>query len=169
MLCPFCHSENIEGADECANCGHSLAGIGRSGAPRSRAAPDFVHETIARLPKDEAAVVGVLDPLGLAVRAMQTRGINCVLVMDGQRLAGIISGSDILQRVAGRGIDLNAVTCARIMTPDPLSLHDEDTIALALNVMASSNFRHLPVVRDGKPAAIIDVNDVFRFISPHLV
>jgi CBS domain-containing protein len=55
------------------------------------------------------------------------------------------------------------------MTPDPVCLHDEDSLALALNVMASGGFRHVPIVEDDRPVGVIDVHDVFRHISPHLV
>jgi CBS domain-containing protein len=114
-------------------------------------------------------MVGASDPVGLAVRRMQTQEAGCVFVMEGDQLVGIITGWDILQKVAGPTEDLNAVTCRQVMTSGPTSLQDDDSMAMALNVMASGGFRHIPVLRDGNPAGVIDVNDVFRAISPHLV
>ncbi len=169
MICPSCRAENIEGVDECANCGQPLYGLDVPGAPEGSQAPDFVQEPIAGLPKYDAPKVSVSDPVGLAVRFMQRRDTGCILVIDGDRLAGIITGWDILQKVAGPTEDLNAVTCGHVMTPDPLCLHDEDSIAFALNLMASGDFRHVPVLRGDQPASVIDVGDVFRYISPHLV
>jgi CBS domain-containing protein len=170
LICPVCRSENIEGADQCANCGQSLYGLDLPGGPKSRPAPDFIDRPISVLPKREVVKVSPHDPVGLAVRHMQRHNINYILVLDGDKLKGIITGWDILQKVAGPRKDLNAVTCAQMMTPDPLTLHEEDSLALALNVMASGGFRHIPVVKDGGDAiGVIDVNDLFRFISPHLV
>jgi CBS domain-containing protein len=100
---------------------------------------------------------------------MQTSGAGCVLVTRDGELVGIITGADILSKVAGPREDLNAVTCAQIMTPDPFCLHDDDSIAVALNAMAAGGFRHIPILRVDKPMSLIDVNDVFRFISPSLV
>jgi len=169
MICPSCHAENIEGADECVNCGQALYGLDVPGSPRGGQAPQFVQDPIVALPKHEAPTIGVSDPVGLAVSVMQRRDVGCVLIMDGERLAGIITGWDILQKVAGPKEDLNAVTCGRVMTPDPLCLHDDDNVALALNLMASGDFRHVPVLRGDRPTSVIDHNDVFRHISPHLV
>jgi len=168
MICPSCHADNIEGTDECANCGQPLSGLDIPG-DKGGQAPDFVHDRIASLPKHDAPRVGVSDPVGLAVLQMQRREAGCILVVDGDRLAGIITGWDILQKVAGPKEDLNAVTCGRVMTPDPLCLHDDDNVALALNLMASGDFRHVPVLRGDRPTSVIDHNDVFRHISPHLV
>jgi CBS domain-containing protein len=89
--------------------------------------------------------------------------------MDGEHLTGIITGTDILNKVAGPRVDLNAVTCSQIMTADPVVFHLDDSIALALNKMSHGDFRHIPIVRNDHPVTLIDVNDVFRYITPHLV
>lgn len=169
MICPRCHAENIEGVDECIECGHSLAGLDLPGEKGS-AAPAFVHEPISRLPKREAVYIGIADPVGLAVRLMQTRSTGCILVRgaDG-KTAGIITGWDILQKVAGPREDLNAVTCGQIMTPNPMTARDDEKVAVALNMMHSGGFRHLPVVRNDEIAGVIDAGDLFRDISPNLV
>jgi CBS domain-containing protein len=170
MICPFCHSENIEGADECANCGQALYGLdlpgGGKGGP---AAPDFIHDPISRLTKREPLSVGPDYPVSMAVKLMQTNGSNCVLVVDADKLVGIITGTDILLKVAGPTVDLNAVTCRQIMTADPVTLHDEDSIAIAVNAMAGGSLRHIPILRDDRPLGVIDVNDAFSYISPNLV
>ena len=92
-----------------------------------------------------------------------------MLVMDGDNLAGIITGYDLLNKVAAPRVDMAACTCRLIMTPDPVCLQEDDTIALAVNMMASGDFRHVPILRDGKPLTVIGVNDVFMYISPFMV
>jgi CBS domain-containing protein len=168
MICPHCHAENIEGVDECVECGHALAGHDLPGDKGGRA-PGFVFDDISRLPKREPVFAGVADPVGLAVRLMQTRSTGCIVVRDGEQTAGIITGWDILQKVAGPREDLNAVTCGQIMTPNPICVREDETVAVALNMMHSGGFRHLPVLRDNEIAGIIDAGDLFRDISPNLV
>jgi CBS domain-containing protein len=121
------------------------------------------------MPKRRVHAVGIDDPVALAVRTMQREDVNCVLVKDGEEVVGILTGWDILQKVAGPNEDLVAATCGRMMTPDPYVLHNEDTVALALNAMAVGGFRHLPIQEEGEPKAVITAGDLFRFISPHLV
>ena len=120
--------------------------------------------------KRPALTVKVNDPVSLAVRTMQREDVNCVFVKDAaDHVVGILTGWDILHKVAGPNEDLLAVTCDRIMTPNPTTLSNDDSIALALNAMASGGFRHLPVSENGTPTGVITAGDLFRYISPHLV
>jgi len=165
VKCPTCEQDNIEGADECSHCGAALYGL-RINTPGG---PDFIHRPLADMRKRAVHSVRVDDPVAMAVRTMQREDVNCVFVRDGETIVGIITGWDILQKVAGVNEDLVAVTCERIMTRNPYSLQEEDSIALALNAMASGGFRHLPVSAGGNPTGVITASDLFRYISPHLV
>ena len=165
MICPACQSENIAGADECEVCGGALYGL----QINNPGGPAFIHRPLSEMKKRPIHAVGIADPVAKAVQIMQREDTNCVLVKDGNRTAGIITGWDVLQKVAGPGVDLVAVTCEHVMTPDPYFLDEDDSIALALNAMAVGGFRHVPVEQDGKATGIINAPDLFRYISPHLV
>jgi CBS domain-containing protein len=167
MICPSCHYDNIEGTEECVNCGAALSGLDVSGRPRGGKAPDFIHQPLSSLPIRQAPNVGPSDPVALAIRQMRNADANCVLVMDGVQMAGIITGWDVVQKIAGH--DFAAVTCGEVMTRNPLYLHAEDTVAVAINMMASGGFRHVPIVNEGGPTGVIVASDVFRHISPQLV
>jgi CBS domain-containing protein len=167
MICPSCHHDNIEGSDECANCGAPLYGLDLPGASQGSKAPDFIHQPLSALPIRQAPSVGPADPVALAIRHMRNAEGNCVLVMDGGELAGIITGWDIVQKIAGH--DFAAVTCGEVMTPKPLYLHAEDSVAVAINMMAAGGFRHVPILNDAGPSGVIVAADVFRHISPQLV
>lgn len=169
MICPACQTENIEGSDECSNCGAALYGLDLPGASQGATSPDFIHRPLRDLPRRNIIEVGASDPVGFAVRLMQRQDMNCVLIMDGGKMAGILTSWDILQKVAGPNEDLNAVTCGQVMTPDPFVLNEDDSIAVALSTMASSGIRHVPIIKDGKPQNLILATDLFRHISPHLV
>jgi len=168
MRCPDCRHENIEGAEICANCGRDLAGLDVRGALLEPGVA-FVQEPLANLPKRPPFKVSVTDPVSLAVHHMQHDQADCVLVMNGAELAGILTLWDILHKVAGADQDLNAVTCGEVMTADPVFLREEDNIAVAVNKMSVGGFRHIPLLEGGSPVSVISINDVFQRISPHLV
>ena len=107
--------------------------------------------------------------MALAIREMKVADTNAVLIMEGDRLVGIITGWDIVQKVAGSQHDHVAVTCGEIMTYDPLVLHRDDTVAMALNLMAARGMRHVPIVNEDGPEGVIISTDLFRHISPQLV
>jgi CBS domain-containing protein len=165
MKCPSCGHDNILGADECSHCGASLYGLKSSGGQ----GPDFIHDPLTTIPIRPAVTLGVADPVSLAIREMKRADTNAVLVMDEGKLVGIITGWDIVQKVAGPYEDHNAVTCSEIMTPDPHVLHREDSVAMALNLMAARGMRHLPIVNKDGPEGVIIASDLFRHISPQLV
>jgi CBS domain-containing protein len=158
MKCPSCGHENILGADECTHCGASLYGL-----TAANGAPDFINDPLTTIG------LGPADPVSLAIREMKRNDTNAILVMDDGRLAGIITGWDIVQKVAGPEHDHSAVTCGEIMTPEPQVLHREDSVAHALNLMAARGMRHLPIVNDDGPEGVIIASDLFRHISPQLV
>jgi CBS domain-containing protein len=168
MICPECRHDNIEGVDFCANCGHDLYGLDQSDAPGADRGVEFIHEPLSEVPARGPVKVNSSDPVGLAVRMMQHTDTSCVLVMDGSRLAGIITPWDILHKVAGPSEDLNAVTCGQIMTADPVFLRDSDDIAVAVNKMSIGGFRHIPLLQGEQPVAVVSIGDVFRHIASHL-
>jgi len=169
MICPSCGHDNIEGSDECTNCGASLYGLDLPGQPQGSQSPDFIHHPLASVIARHPTSVGPSDPVSLAIREMRRTDANSVLVMQDGRLVGIITGWDIVQKVAGPAHDHSAVTCEQIMTPDPQVLHRDDTVAMALNLMAARGFRHVPIVNGDGPEGVIVAADLFRHISPQLV
>ncbi|MBI2723813.1 MAG: CBS domain-containing protein [Chloroflexi bacterium] len=169
MICPDCRYDNIEGADHCQNCGHDLFSMDHPNARQtSQRGPAFIYERLREIPAQSPVRVETTDPVGLAVRLMQNADTNCVLVMNGTHLAGIITPWDILHKVAGPSEDLNARTCGEVMTADPVFLRDDDDIAVALNKMSIGGFRHIPLLQGGTPTAVVSITDVFGHIAPHL-
>ncbi len=169
MICPSCSFENIKGSDECTNCGASLYGLDLPGAPLGKQAPDFIHHEISHIPLREPAKAGPADPVSLAISEMRRNDTNSVLIMEKGKLIGIITGWDIVQKIAGPKEDLNAVTCAQIMTAEPMVLHQTDSVAMALNMMAARGVRHVPIVDDNGPIGVVVASDLFRHITPQLV
>ena len=167
MICPSCHTDNIAGEDICRNCGMDLRDLDTSDSLGHRA-PEFISTRLAELPGKAPATLNATDPVGLAVRLMQSEDTSCVLVMAKAELAGIITSWDVLHKVAGPNEDLNAVTCGQIMTADPVVLREDDTIAVAINKMSHGGFRHIPLVEKGVPTRIFSTAEVFRYLAPFL-
>ncbi|HXK34694.1 MAG TPA: CBS domain-containing protein [Dehalococcoidia bacterium] len=168
MICPECKFDNIEGVDTCSNCGSDLFSLDHPASEYAPKTVEFVEQRLADIPTQSPVRVETTDPVGLAVRLMQNSDTDCILVMKGTTLAGIITPWDILHKVAGPTEDLNAVTCGEVMTADPVCLRDDDNVAVALNKMSVGGFRHIPLLQGGTPTAVVSIRDVFRHISPHL-
>ena len=161
MICPVCGEENLQGVDNCENCGADLrtADIPHPGTGFEAR---LVAEPLAALDSFEPVIVAESTPVADAIRLMQDRRVDYVLVQDGERLVGIFTERDALLKVAGRPVD--GVLVGEVMTRDPVVLRGQDNLAVAIHKMAVGGFRHIPLVRDGKAEAVLSARDLFRHI-----
>lgn len=97
-----------------------------------------------------------------AAALMRTRHIGSVLIVaaDG-RLEGIFTERDVVCRVVAERKDPDKTKLGAVMTAHPECARPETTAIEALRRMHDGGFRHLPVVRDGKPVAIVSRRDFF--------
>lgn len=161
MICPVCGFDNLQGADACDNCGADLrtVDIPRPAAGlEARLVRDHLQDVRSRAP----VMVSPETPVRAAVRRMQDDRTNCLLVGDGGRLTGIFTERDAVLKLAGRAME--GIRVADVMTPDPVVLRTEDTIAVAVHKMAVGGFRHIPLVEDGRVKGIVTAQDLFHHI-----
>tara|TARA_B100001250_G_C19761234_1_gene772538 strand:+ start:335 stop:886 length:552 start_codon:yes stop_codon:yes gene_type:complete len=103
-----------------------------------------------------------------ALKQLQQKKQNCLLVVDNESLIGILTERDVLLKVTGKGFDLDLVTVEEFMTEDPEHLTPEDPLAYALNKMHIGGFRHVPIVDDDlKPVGLISISDIITTIADY--
>ena len=114
----------------------------------------------------EVPRLGGSDPVTKAVMAMSREVHDCVLVMDGDALAGIFTSRDFLDRVAAVRGDPAQLVLSSVMTPEPRTLRPRDPVAYAINWMAIESFRNVPIVDDlGRVLGVLTVWDVMRHLG----
>jgi CBS domain-containing protein len=164
MICPRCGHDNVPGDDVCSACLLDLAPLDQP-VPKDRVQSGLVETPVRALDPRPPVTVPADAPLRDAVRRMLDEGVGTVLVLDGERLAGIFSERDLLQRVPDAEAAAGEVPLARYMTPDPETVRPDDSLALALHKMDVGGYRHLPVVEGGRPVGMISVRDMIRHIT----
>lgn len=161
MICPVCGYDNLQGVDECENCGADLrtSDIPQPGdLLEARLASDQLEDVRRR----EPIFVSRDTPLRVAVRTIRDEHATCLLVGEGRRLEGILTERNLLMRAAGASLD--GVRVGDIMTVDPVTLREEDTVAVAIHTMAEGGFRHVPLMAEGRVVGIVTAQDLFRHI-----
>ena len=97
-----------------------------------------------------------------ACRYMTERNIGAVAVLEGERLVGIFSERDVLNRVIAKGLDPAATPLTEVMTPNPVVVDIGAPIQDCLQIMRQANCRHLPVVSEGRLAGMVSLRDALE-------
>jgi CBS domain-containing protein len=103
----------------------------------------------------------------LAVLRMLEESVGAVAVCDGPRLVGIFTERDVL-RLAGEGVDLDAVRVEDVMTRTVVSISPDDDIRAAAELMSARKIRHVPVVQDGNLLGMVGIRDVLGTLVEQL-
>jgi CBS domain-containing protein len=97
-----------------------------------------------------------------AASQMDERRVGAALVVDGGRLAGILTERDLLRAVA-RGAVADANVDAW-MTRDPETIDPDEPTGRAAAIMIHGGFRHLPVVEGRELIGIVSIRDLMRAV-----
>jgi len=165
MLCPNCRFDNFEGDDNCANCGADL-GTSDVSLSASEYRDTVLGEHLEALGIGEFHVVDPMLGVADAIRQMHAAGTDCLLVCEEGRLIGVFTDRDAIVKAADKRLQLYRVR--DFMTPDPVVLRREDTLAVAIHKMAIGEFRHIPLVDDGRPIGVVSAADLFRHLVSSL-
>ena len=108
--------------------------------------------------------VGPDMPVTECVRLMTAEKIGALIVMDGERLKGIFTERDALNKVLAAGLDPGSTKVSEVMTKDPYCISPTTTVDEAMELITKRRFRHLPVVENGKLLAVISSGDLTRWL-----
>lgn len=97
-----------------------------------------------------------------ALEFMAEKQIGAVLVIENEKLVGILSERDYARKVILLGRGSRDTPVRDIMSPDPCCIRPEQTIDDAMALMTEKRIRHLPVVEGGTLAGIITIGDVVK-------
>ncbi|HEV2293836.1 MAG TPA: CBS domain-containing protein [Tepidisphaeraceae bacterium] len=163
IKCPSCGSKNIEGVDECANCGAELRTVDLP-KPVSKLEQAVMLLPLTSLQLSQLPAVDAATPIEQAVREMADKKLDMLAVVDAQRLVGLFSVRDIMTRVGTEYAAKRARPVREFMTKNPETLPPDAPINYAINLMDVGGYRHVPVVRDGYLVGVVSARDVLKYL-----
>jgi CBS domain-containing protein len=95
-----------------------------------------------------------------AARRMREADIGDVIVLEDDRLYGIVTDRDIVVRTIAEGRDPATAKLGDICSRDMTTLNPTDTVEDAVRLMREKAIRRLPVVEKGKPVGIVSLGDL---------
>jgi CBS domain-containing protein len=97
-----------------------------------------------------------------AVHMMAAHNVGIVAVFDGERLVGVFSERDVVQKVLAKGLDPARTPVKDVMTTELVVADADEDYQSAMRKMDQANIRHLPVVSGGRLLSMISVRDLMR-------
>jgi CBS domain-containing protein len=165
MICPHCGNDNLPGSEECGRCGQDMTQLDRPmpGDPVERS---LVEDPVGRLNPRKPVTIGFATTVREAIGVMLDSNVGALLVVDDAgHLVGIFSERDLLTKIAGLRDDYADRPVSEFMTRDPEAVAAHHTLAFVLHKMDCGGYRHVPVLEDGQPIAMISVRDMLRHIT----
>ncbi len=95
---------------------------------------------------------------------MDEKNIGCLVVMQENNLAGIVTERDILRKVLAHGKDVHHITAQDIMTKDVFTVQKDATLMEVAALMKQHTFRRIIVMDDASPVGIITSRDLIGLL-----
>ncbi len=107
-----------------------------------------------------------------ALEEMANRDVGALLVVDGDRLAGIVSERDYARKVILLGRRSQEAAVSDIMTADVHTVTPDSSVDDCMALMTERRIRHLPVLEEGRLVGLVSIGDVVKAVisdKEHLI
>ncbi len=99
-----------------------------------------------------------------AIKLMAEKNVGALLVMEDNRIAGIISERDYTRKVILKGKSSKETMVKEIMTAEVKTIQSSQSVFECMEIMTNLHIRHLPVMEENKLAGIISIGDVVKAV-----
>jgi len=127
----------------------------------------MIKKTINQLLENKDKGLLTIDPNNSvynAIKSMADHHIGSLIVMQNNKLLGIITERDYSRNVILKGKSSVDTPVKDIMTKNVLCIKPEQTIEEAMALMTDKRVRHLPVVENSNVIGIISIGDLVKDI-----
>lgn len=97
-----------------------------------------------------------------ALKLMAEKDVGALVVLEGGRLAGIISERDYARKVILQGKSSHDITVRDIMTGKVITVSPDQTVEECMALMTGKRIRHLPVTEGGRLAGLLSIGDLVK-------
>ncbi len=99
-----------------------------------------------------------------ALELMAEKNIGAVMIMEGDRLAGIFSERDYARKGIIKGRKAKSTPVTEVMTHNVFTVTSQMDIEDCMELFRDKRIRHLPVVDDGKVKGMLSIGDIVNGI-----
>ena len=99
-----------------------------------------------------------------AVKLMAEKGVGLVLVMEDEKVVGVISERDYARKIILAGKRSRETAVREIMTARVVFGRPDLTIEEAMSIMTERHFRHLPILEEGRVVGVASIGDLVKAV-----
>ena len=125
----------------------------------------FMTRRLAELPLVEPLIVTPSTPVKDAVSGMASRSRSCALAMDKDRLVGIFTERDVLNRCMAEGFDWNQPLDAAVLTREPRVMTGDHTVGDCIAVLRKYGYRTMPVMENGTVIGLVRLQNLLTHLA----
>jgi len=168
LICPDCGAENIDGVDTCESCGQPLTMFNKPQRPHSPVGEGMLRDQIKVLQPKHPITTAPNTPVEDVLQIMLENKIGSVLIIEDEKLVGIFSECDVVNRIGVEFDSLRKQPISDFMTPLPGTLEAGNKIIFAVHKMAFGGYRHVPIVEGDRPVGVISIRDILRYAEEQI-
>ena len=123
-----------------------------------------VAQVLKSKPEQNVETIAPATSVFDAVRLMAEKNIGALLVLEDQKIVGIITERDYARKIVLMGRSSKETPVREIMTFPVMYVRPDQTNEECMALMTDNRVRHLPVVDQGKLIGLISIGDLVKDI-----
>jgi CBS domain-containing protein len=142
----------------------SVAPAGSANTAKPRGSRQARGDKVSLMQTDDYVCIEPSTPLRQAIESMKEDEGGCAIVCEQGRVIGVFTERDLLMKIVGEEIDMDAPV-SQWMSTVVSTLTPDATIGDAVGMMNEKSFRNIPLVKDEQLVGSISVFDVILYLA----
>ncbi|MCE5339718.1 MAG: CBS domain-containing protein [Planctomycetaceae bacterium] len=114
---------------------------------------------------EEVVTISMNESVVSAAKLMAENNISCIVVVNNDIVAGILTETDLLRKVAGQNKDFDKVRISEIMSSPVIDIAPELPVLEVSRILNENGIKRLPVIDKNQLVGIITQTDMVRVMT----